>query len=97
MFIVSLRNSCNFKYQIKLAKRYKLPIIIHCRDAFDEIFEVLDQEKSEDLFGIFHCFAGNLQQAHQAISYNMKLGIGGVVTFKNGKVFLESLRLVCNG
>ena len=84
-----------FKYQIKLAKRYKLPIIIHCREAFDEIFEVLDQEKSEDLFGIFHCFAGNLQQAHQAISYNMKLGIGGVVTFKNGKVdqFLNQIDL----
>ena len=84
-----------FKYQIKLAKRYKLPIIIHCREAFDEIFEVLDQEKNEDLFGIFHCFAGNLQQAHQAISYNMKLGIGGVVTFKNGKVdqFLNQIDL----
>ena len=84
-----------FKYQIKLAKRNKLPIIIHCREAFDEIFEVLDQEKSEDLFGIFHCFAGNLQQAHQAISYNMKLGIGGVVTFKNGKVdqFLNQIDL----
>lgn len=75
-----------FKYQIKLAKQYKLPIVIHCREAFDEIFEVLDQEKSEDLFGIFHCFAGNLEQAHRAISYNMKLGIGGVVTFKNGKI-----------
>ena len=84
-----------FKYQIKLAKQYKLPIVIHCREAFDEIFEVLDQEKSEDLFGIFHCFAGNLQQAHQAISYNMKLGIGGVVTFKNGKVdqFLNQIDL----
>ena len=75
-----------FKYQIKLAKQYKLPIIIHCREAFDEIFEVLDQEKSEDLFGIFHCFAGNLEQAKRAISFNMKLGIGGVVTFKNGKI-----------
>ena len=84
-----------FKYQIKLAKQYKLPIVIHCREAFDEIFEVLDQEKSEDLFGIFHCFAGDLQQAHQAISYNMKLGIGGVVTFKNGKIdqFLNQIDL----
>ena len=84
-----------FKYQIKLAKQYKLPIVIHCREAFDEIFEVLDQEKSEDLFGIFHCFAGNLEQAHQAISYNMKLGIGGVVTFKNGKIdqFLNQIDL----
>lgn len=75
-----------FKQQIKLAKKYKLPIVIHCREAFDEIFEVLESEKSEDLFGIFHCFTGNLEQAKLAISYNMKLGIGGVVTFKNGKI-----------
>ena len=75
-----------FKKQIQLAKQYKLPINIHCRDAFDEIFEVLETEKSTDLFGIFHCFSGNYEQALQAISYNLKLGIGGVVTFKNGKI-----------
>ncbi len=75
-----------FKFQIQLAKKYKLPIVIHCREAFDEIFEVLDTEKSEDLFGIFHCFTGTFEQAQKAISYNMKLGIGGVVTFKNGKI-----------
>ncbi len=84
-----------FKYQIKLAKKYKLPIVIHCRDAFDEIFEVLETEKSDDLFGIFHCFTGTLEQAQQAISFNMKLGIGGVVTFKNGKIdqFLNQINL----
>ncbi|MBU2927896.1 TatD family hydrolase [Winogradskyella psychrotolerans] len=75
-----------FRYQIKLAKKYQLPIVIHCRDAFDEIFEVLEEEQSDDLFGIFHCFTGTLEQAQKAISYNMKLGIGGVVTFKNGKI-----------
>lgn len=75
-----------FRHQIKLAKKYKLPIVIHCRDAFDEIFEILEEEKDDTLFGIFHCFTGTLEQAHQAISYNMKLGIGGVVTFKNGKI-----------
>jgi TatD DNase family protein len=84
-----------FKRQIKLAKQYKLPIVIHCREAFDEIFEVLESEKSEDLFGIFHCFSGTYEQALQAISYNMKLGIGGVVTFKNGKIdqFLNQIDL----
>ena len=45
-----------FKYQIRLAKKYQLPIVIHCRDAFDEIFEVLELEKGNDLRGIFHCF-----------------------------------------
>jgi TatD DNase family protein len=75
-----------FRKQIHLAKQYKLPIVIHCRDAFDEVFEILEEEKSADLFGIFHCFSGTYEQALQAISYNMKLGIGGVVTFKNGKI-----------
>jgi len=84
-----------FKYQIQLAKKYKLPIVIHCRDAFDEVFEVLESEKSDDLFGIFHCFTGTFEQAQKALSYNMKLGIGGVVTFKNGKIdtFLNKIDL----
>ena len=84
-----------FKRQIQLAKQYKLPIVIHCREAFDEIFEILEDEKSPDLFGIFHCFTGTYEQALQAISYNMKLGIGGVVTFKNGKIdqFLDKIDL----
>lgn len=84
-----------FTYQIRLAKKYNLPIVIHCRDAFDEIFEVLESEKSDDLYGIFHCFTGTLEQAKKALSYNMKLGIGGVVTFKNGKIdtFLNQIDL----
>lgn len=84
-----------FKYQIQLAKKYKLPINIHCRDAFDETFEVLEDEKGDDLFGIFHCFTGNFEQAQQAIGYYMKLGIGGVATFKNGKIdqFLKDIDL----
>ncbi|MFY0630415.1 MAG: TatD family hydrolase [Flavobacteriaceae bacterium] len=75
-----------FQTQIQWAKEKKLPIAIHCRDAFDEIFEVLELEKSDDLRGIFHCFTGTYEQALKAISYNMKLGIGGVATFKNGKI-----------
>jgi len=84
-----------FKHQIQLAKQYKLPIAIHCREAFDEVFEVLESEKGEDLFGVFHCFTGTLEQAQQAISYNMTLGIGGVSTFKNGKIdkFLNQIDL----
>ncbi len=84
-----------FRHQIQLARQYKLPIVIHCRDAFKEIFEVLEDEKDDNLFGVFHCFTGNIEQAHRAISYNMKLGIGGVVTFKNGKIdqFLNQIDL----
>lgn len=75
-----------FRYQIQLAKKHNLPIVIHCRDAFDAVFEILEEEKGEDLYGIFHCFTGTHEQALKAIGYNLKLGIGGVVTFKNGKI-----------
>ena len=84
-----------FKHQIQLAKKYQLGINIHCRDAFDEVFEVLESEKATDLFGIFHCFTGDMGQAQRAISLGMKLGIGGVATFKNGKIdqFLHEIDL----
>ena len=84
-----------FDLQIQWAKEHKLPFVIHCRDAFNEVFEVLDGHDSKDLRGIFHCFTGTLDQAKQALSYNLKLGIGGVVTFKNGKIdqFLNQIPL----
>ena len=84
-----------FKRQIQLAKENNLPIIIHARDSFEEIFEILEEEKDDKLRGIFHCFTGTLEQAKRVISFNMKLGIGGVVTFKNGKIdkFLKELNL----
>ena len=84
-----------FQTQIRWAKKKKLPIVIHCRNAFDEIFDILELEKGPDLYGIFHCFTGTLEQAKKAISYNMKLGIGGVATFKNGKIdtFLNQIPL----
>ncbi|MEO8886514.1 MAG: TatD family hydrolase [Mucilaginibacter sp.] len=72
-----------FKQQIVWAKQLKLPIVIHCRDAFNEVFEVLEPEQGTDLRGIFHCFTGNLEQAQKAISLGLHLGIGGVVTYKN--------------
>lgn len=84
-----------FAHQIRLAAQYNLPIVIHCREAFDEVFEVLEQENNNSLRGIFHCFTGNYNQALKAISFNMKLGIGGVATFKNGKIdqFLHQIDL----
>jgi TatD DNase family protein len=84
-----------FRYQIGLAKEHGLPIVIHCREAFDEIFAILESEKDDKLFGIFHCFTGTLEQARRAINLGMKLGIGGVVTYKNGRIdtFLEQIDL----
>lgn len=84
-----------FAYQIKLADKYDLPIVIHCRESFNEIIEVLDEVRTDSTRGIFHCFAGSLEQAEIAIARNMKLGIGGVVTFKNGKIdrYLDKIDL----
>ncbi len=77
-----------FKEQITWAKDLSLPIVIHCREAFDEVFEVLDSEKDENLKGIFHCFTGDLVQAKRAIDLNFYLGIGGVVTYKKAELDL---------
>ena len=84
-----------FKIQMEWAKEKKLPVIIHIRNSFNEVFEVLDDVKDDQLFGIFHCFTGTKNQAEKALSYQMKLGIGGVVTFKNGKIdqFLHEIPL----
>ena len=84
-----------FDQQIRWAKSKQLPIVIHCRDAFDEVFEVLEGLQDKNLFGIFHCFTGTMEHAKRAIDLNLKLGIGGVVTFKNGKIdqFLNKIPL----
>ncbi|MCA5004991.1 TatD family hydrolase [Sphingobacterium bovistauri] len=71
-----------FRTQINWAKALGLPIDIHCREAFDEIFEILEEMNDDKLFGIFHCFTGTLEQANRAINLGFKLGIGGVVTYK---------------
>jgi TatD DNase family protein len=72
-----------FRTQINWAKSLKLPIVIHCRDAFDEVYSVLKQENDDDLYGIFHCFGGTVEQAQNVIDLGFYLGIGGVVTYKN--------------
>ena len=84
-----------FRFQIRLAIKNDLPIVIHCREAFDEIFEILNQENCDTLRGVFHCFTGDLNQAKKAISLGFLLGIGGVVTFKNGGIdqFLNQIDL----
>jgi TatD DNase family protein len=71
-----------FEKQINWAKELELPIVIHCRDAFDEVFEILNKCNDEKLRGIFHCFTGDINQAQHAIDLGFYLGIGGVVTYK---------------
>jgi TatD DNase family protein len=71
------------KIQAEWAKELKLPLIIHARESFQEIFEVLDEINDENLTGIFHCFTGTEKEVEKILNYGgFKLGIGGVVTYK---------------
>jgi len=72
-----------FLYQVQLAKKHKLPVVIHVRKSFDEVWRVLKSETGPELKGVFHCFPGDEKQAWQVIEAGFMLGIGGVVTFKN--------------
>ncbi|MCY7410879.1 MAG: TatD family hydrolase [Chitinophagales bacterium] len=74
----------NFQLHIDWAKQLHLPIIIHSRDSLSDSIEMIKKNKDENLTGIFHCFSGNEEEAGQIIEMNFFLGIGGVVTFKNG-------------
>ncbi len=75
-----------FRYQIELAKKYNLPVVIHSRNSFDEIINIIKEEKKPTLNGVFHCFTGTIKQAEMIINLGFKLGIGGVITFKNSKL-----------
>jgi TatD DNase family protein len=72
-----------FRFQIDLALKKDLPIVIHSRESFDEIVSILKENKNTGVKGVFHCFTGNIDQANLVIEMGFMLGIGGVVTFKN--------------
>jgi len=85
-----------FRRQIELAKKYQLPYVIHARNSFDEVMEIVDEFKSDHIKAIFHCFSGTIEQAERVISSgDFKLGIGGTVTFKNSGVdkIVEAINL----
>ena len=84
-----------FEEQIQIALNHNLPIVIHCRDAFDHIYQILLKYSNKNLQGVFHCFTGNEEEARKIIDLNFKLGIGGVITFKNGGLdkFLKNIDL----
>jgi TatD DNase family protein len=73
-----------FVIQVNWAKKYGLPIVIHCRESIDETIELLAPLLDKNLTGIFHCFSGNAEQAKKIVDVGFYLGIGGVATFKNG-------------
>jgi TatD DNase family protein len=72
-----------FKRQIALALQTGLPVVVHSRDSFPEVFKAIEEFKGSGLTGVFHAFTGSLQDAEKAINLGFKLGIGGIVTFKN--------------
>ncbi len=73
----------SFRRQIRFALQNELPVVIHSRNAFPEVFSVLDEFSGEKLTGVFHAFTGNIYDAEKALNMGFKLGIGGIVTFKN--------------
>ena len=73
----------SFRRQIAFASENDLPVVIHSREAFPEVFSVLEEFKGKTLKGVFHAFSGTLEDARKAIGLGFKLGIGGIVTFKN--------------
>lgn len=73
-----------FIIQSNLAKKYRLPIVIHCRESFDETIALVEQLNDGSLKGVFHCFTGTVEEAERVIRQGFYLGLGGVATFKNG-------------
>jgi TatD DNase family protein len=73
-----------FAFQVGLARKYSLPLVIHSRDAYAETMSILKQEfNGVPYSGVFHSFSGNVEQAKEVIALGLKIGINGVVTFKN--------------
>lgn len=75
-----------FRYQLKLAKNKNIPVVIHVRNSFSEVYNIVFEEQDGSLRGIFHCFSGNETEAEKIIGLGFLLGIGGVVTFKNSNL-----------
>lgn len=72
------------RIQFEWAIEEDIPVSIHCREAFDPLFDVLEEFRGQTLKGVLHCFTGNREQAEKCLDHGLHLGIGGVVTYKNG-------------
>lgn len=72
-----------FKIQVEWAKKFKKPIIIHCRESLDMTIDLVESLKADELTGVFHCFNGTVEQAERIAGMDFYLGLGGVTTFKN--------------
>lgn len=75
-----------FQKQLDLAVKHQMPVVIHCRDAIQELYDILSQYKGK-VKGVIHCFSGSYEMARAFIELGFVLGIGGVLTFKNSKLY----------
>ena len=83
-----------FRAQLDLASELHLPVIIHCREAYRETLDILEEGLNREVSGVMHCWAGNLQEVERTTALGMYFGFGGVITFKNADSARESLRAV---
>ena len=75
-----------FRIQLKLAKKHKLPVSIHTRNSFEEIYPIVKEELNDDLKGVFHCFLGSEEEAKKIMDLGFLMGVGGVITFKKATI-----------
>ena len=76
----------SFRWHLETAREMRLPVVIHVRNSFDEVYNILKEEQDGSLRGVFHCFSGTQEEAFKVIDAGFFLGIGGVVTFRNSNL-----------
>jgi len=81
-----------FIKQIRLAKKYGKPIIVHNRDAMADVLEILEKEDISSIGGIMHCYSGDLKMAQKFIQLNLLIAVGGILTFKNAKELRDVIK-----
>ncbi len=75
-----------FRRQLRMAKKHHLPVTIHTRDSFQDVYPIVKAELDDDLKGVFHCFLGTVDEAKKIMDLGFLMGVGGVITFKNAKI-----------
>lgn len=83
-----------FARQIDLAKELELPVIIHDRDAHEDILDIIKSQKAREVGGVFHCFSGSVEMAKEVLDNNFYISVGGVVTFKNARKIIDVVKYI---
>ncbi len=76
----------SFRRHISIARNMNLPVVIHVRNSFNEVYAIVKEEQDGNLRGVFHCFSGSAEEAKKVADCGFLLGIGGVVTFRNSNL-----------